>query len=46
MKIEINFRTSNQKYYSSEINQDEPMASSQLVEVLLSFMNTINQICI
>jgi len=46
MKIEIHFRMSNQKYYSSEINQDEPIASSQLVEVLLSFMNTVNQICI
>ena len=46
MKIRIHFRISNQKDYSSEINQDEPIASSQLVEVVLSFMNTVNQICI
>ena len=46
MKIGIHFRMSNQKYYSSEINQDEPIASSQLVDVLLSFMNRVNQICI
>ena len=37
MKIEINFRTSNQKYYSSEINQDDPIASSQLVEISYFF---------
>jgi hypothetical protein len=32
--------------YSSEINQDAPIASSQLSELLLSFIDRIYQICI
>jgi hypothetical protein len=32
--------------YSSEINQDAPIASSQLLELLLSFIDRVKQICI
>jgi len=33
-------------YHSSEINHEEPIASSQLVEVVLSFIDRLNQIYI
>ena len=33
-------------HYSSDINQDEPIASSHVVELSLSFIDRVKQFCI